>query len=144
VIIPDINLIVFAYSPASAFHQKAKGWWDQLLSGEEEVGLPGIVLFGFIRHATNPAVLSPPMTFEGVKSVVSGWLKLPHVRLLGVTKEHVDLVLDLLEVSGLKSKLVPDAQLAAWAKSEGAVLHSSDEDFHKFSGIRWINPIREG
>jgi len=41
-IIPDINLLLYAYDAASPFHAKAVAWWQACLSGEEPVGLPQV------------------------------------------------------------------------------------------------------
>lgn len=37
--VPDINLIVYAYSTGRPFHAAAKGWLENLLSGGDTVGL---------------------------------------------------------------------------------------------------------
>jgi predicted nucleic acid-binding protein len=38
---------------------------------------------------------------------------------------------------------VPDAHLAALAREHGLTLVSTDTDFARFSGIRWLNPVAE-
>lgn len=57
-IIPDINLLVYAYDNGAAQHDDARRWWEELLSGEEEVGLPWIVSTGFVRLMSNPRAVS--------------------------------------------------------------------------------------
>jgi predicted nucleic acid-binding protein len=37
--------------------------------------------------------------------------------------------------------LTTDAHLAALAIEHQAELHSTDVDFGRFSGLRWVNPI---
>lgn len=37
--------------------------------------------------------------------------------------------------------LVTDAQLAAITIENGGVLYSSDQDFGRFPGLRWVNPL---
>ena len=37
--------------------------------------------------------------------------------------------------------LVTDAVLAALAIENGALLASTDQDFSRFTGLRWINPL---
>jgi hypothetical protein len=39
--------------------------------------------------------------------------------------------------------MVTDAQLAALTIESGGVLYSSDQDFGRFPGLRWINPLSE-
>ncbi len=50
-------------------------------------------------------------------------------------------VLGLLVESGTAGNLTTDAQIAALARQEKAVLHSNDTDFLRFPGIRWHNPL---
>ena len=40
-----------------------------------------------------------------------------------------------------RSSLVPDAHLAALAIEHGLVLCSTDGDFARFDGLRWLNPL---
>ena len=44
-IIPDINLLLYAYDAASPFHPRASVWWSNCLSGAEPVAFPSVVIF---------------------------------------------------------------------------------------------------
>ena len=46
-----------------------------------------------------------------------------------------------LALPGVHGNLVPDAQLAALAVEHGLTLCSTDGDFARFRGLRWLNPI---
>ena len=37
-ILPDINLVVYAYNADAPFHASAKAWWEGCLSGTVPVG----------------------------------------------------------------------------------------------------------
>jgi predicted nucleic acid-binding protein len=50
-------------------------------------------------------------------------------------------VLTLLKKSGSAGNLTTDAQIAALALQETAILHSNDTDFLRFPGIRLHNPL---
>jgi len=39
-IIPDLNLLRYAYDAASPHHDAAVSWWEGSLNGPEAVGLP--------------------------------------------------------------------------------------------------------
>ena len=47
----------------------------------------------------------------------------------------------LLEKLGTAGNLVTDAQLAALAMDNEAVLHTADADFLRFPGLKWLNPL---
>ncbi len=41
----------------------------------------------------------------------------------------------------VRGPLITDAQLAALTLEFGGVLHTTDRDFARFPGLRWINPL---
>jgi predicted nucleic acid-binding protein len=49
----------------------------------------------------------------------------------------------MLELLGTAGNLVLDAHLAALALEHGATLHSSDHDFARFAGLRWVDPLAD-
>lgn len=39
-VLPDVNLLVYAYNEASPLHAAAREWWEDLLTREYPVALP--------------------------------------------------------------------------------------------------------
>lgn len=140
-IIPDINLLLYAYDASSPFHTKAAGWWQSCLSGTEPVGLLHVVTFGFVRIATNARAFLNPMTPAEAAGHVRSWLEQPPVQVLAPGPDHLQHTLKLLEALGTAGNLVSDAQMAALALDHAAVLHTADTNFVRFPGLRWFNPI---
>ena len=137
----DLNLLLYAVNSDSAHHLKARAWLEDTLSGEEPVGLPWVVLLGFLRISTNPRILSRPLSALRAMEIIDGWLALPCVRTLAPLEDHWRLVRSLLTGSGTAGNLTTDAHLAAIAIENGCELCSTDTDFQRFSGLRWINPL---
>lgn len=140
-IVPDINLLVYAYDSSSPFHSKAVPWWQSYLSGTEPVGLLDVVLFGFARIVTHPRVFRNPMTAAEAAGHVRSWLDQPPVQVLAPGSAHVMDTLALLESLGTAGNLVTDAHIAALIMDHEAVLHTADADFVRFPKLRWFNPI---
>lgn len=140
-IIPDINLLLYAYDADSPFHAKAAGWWERCWSSTEPAGLVPVVVFRFVRVGTNPRAYWHPMTPSEAVGHVRSWLEQPPVELLEPGSCHVGDVLTLLEGVGTAGNLVTDAQIAAAVLHHDAVLHSTDPDFTRFANLRWFNPI---
>jgi uncharacterized protein len=40
VILPDINLLLYAYNADAPHHEAAKAWWEALLGSDTPVALP--------------------------------------------------------------------------------------------------------
>lgn len=140
-IVPDVNLLVYAYAPASPAKVPAEQWWQGLLNGTDQVGLASITVFGFIRLATNGRILQPPLTPDTAIAVVESWLQRPQVELIHPGPRHLETTLRLLREAGTAGDLTTDAQLAALAIEHNAEVHSADTDFARFSGLRWVNPL---
>lgn len=140
-IVPDTNLLVYAYDTTSPHHAAASRWWTDCMTGAEEIGLPSVVIFGFVRLATHARVFQQPMTAAAAAGKVRSWLARPHVRILQPGYNYVESVLRLVESAGTAGNLTTDAQIAAAAQHERAVLHSNDTDFLRFPGLQWFNPL---
>ena len=140
-IIPDINLLVYAHNQDDLRHEDARSWWGDLFEGDETIGLPLAVSVGFVRLATNPSVLSPPMTSEQAVSLVRSWLQKPNVVALDAGPDHFDHLQECLETAGRSGRFVTDAHLAALALDHDAEIHSADQDFRMFPDVRWHNPL---
>lgn len=139
--LPDVNLLVYAADSSSRHYAAARAWLERALSGTEDVGFAWMVLLGFLRVSTNPAAfgsaLSPDQAFEYVES----WLSSPVATVVPPSERHAGHIRDLLMPLGTAGNLTNDAHLAALAIEHGAELCSSDNDFSRFEGVRWVNPL---
>jgi uncharacterized protein len=140
----DLNLLLYAVNRDSPRHAAARAWLEQALSGDEPVGLPWVVLLGFLRVATSERILPHPLTATQALGVVDGWLAQPPVVVPAPGDGHWRVLRELLRVAGAAGNLTTDAHLAALAIEQGAELCSTDADFARFRGLRWVNPLDEG
>ena len=140
-IIPDINLLVYAYNSDAPFHEQSKRWLETRLSGRTTIGLPWVVMLGFVRIMSSTVVLTAPMkTVEAVKHVES-WMERPQTQIVNPGPRHLEILGDLMQSSGASGRLTTDAHLAALAIETQSELHSNDLDFARFAGLRWSNPL---
>ena len=140
-ILPDVNLLLYANVTAFPQHARARVWWEGLVNGRREVGLSAPALFGFVRLATNPRVLDRPWPVESVLARVEEWLSDAPVLFLQPGPRHLAIAFGLLREAGVAANLTTDAQIAALAIEHQAEVHSNDADFGRFSWLRWVNPL---
>lgn len=141
-IIPDLNLLLYSYDARSPHHRAAAAWWETCINGTEPVGLPRVVLFGFLRLATSARVYVSPMTVEQAANCTREWTNHPHVVDVDGGPNFVANVIALLRQAGTAGNLLTDAQIAAVAIENRATLFTNDSDFNRFPGLRWRNPLR--
>lgn len=139
--LPDLNLLIYAYNRAAPHHAAARSWWEGLLNGAEPVAVPWIVVVGFVRLMTHRAMLSPPLSPAIALVQVRTWFARSNVEPLEPGPRHLDLVDRLLSATGTGGNLTTDAHLAALAIEHQCELHSNDNDFARFPGLRWRNPL---
>jgi toxin-antitoxin system PIN domain toxin len=141
VIVPDVNLLLYAVVSAFPQHEAAHAWWEETVNSPGEIGLASPAIFGFIRIATNPRVLSPPLTVDVATGYIAAWLGQPNISHLVPGPRHVEIAFSLLHEVGTGGNLTTDIQLAALALEHDADMYSNDTDFARFSGLRWCNPL---
>jgi uncharacterized protein len=143
-IVPDANLLLYAYDNDSPFHERARAWLQECLSGREAVGFTHPALFAFIRIATNAKIYANPMTLAEAAKHVGSWLDRGITQVLQPTADHAEQVIALLQAGGgTAGNLVTDAQIAALALAYRAVVHTADRDFLRFPGLRSRFPLDE-
>ena len=140
-IVPDINLLIYAHNEYAPEHNLALAWWTDLLAGTEAVGLAWAVSTGFIRIMSNPSAIRPPMTSVAAVDQVQSWLEYDHVSAIQLGAKHLEYLRRNLAVPYSGPNLVPDAHIAALAMEHDAEVHSRDTDFSRFPGVRRRNPL---
>jgi toxin-antitoxin system PIN domain toxin len=141
-ILPDVNVLVHAHNVDSAVHEKALLWWDACLAGPEGIGLAWAAVLGFVRIATNRRIVARPLPVQDVMQRIHDWLALAHVHLVQPSDTHFVRLRSELERLGTAGNLTTDAHLAVLAMERGYILYSTDTDFARFSGLRWVNPCK--
>jgi uncharacterized protein len=139
-IVPDANLLLYAFDGTSLRHERARGWLESILSGSEIVSFPLVTLLAFIRIGSDPRVFSVPLDPGEAIEIVLGWLSRPNVRLLNPTPSHWETLRRLVAEGRARGNAVTDAHIAALAEEHGATVHSADRGFTRFAGLAVVDP----
>ena len=142
-IIPDVNLLLYAFITGFPQHRRAHAWWEHAINSSTRIGLAPPAVFGFLRIATNARILAAPLPVADAITYVRDWLAQPNVDLLTPSSRHLDIAFELLQKLGTAGNLTTDVQLAAYAIEHNAEMHSNDTDFARFTEIRWTDPLRD-
>jgi len=137
----DANLLLYAHHTGFPRHSDARAWLDDRLNGADRVGLPWPSLLAFVRISVSPRVLERPLSVEDAWRQVEMWLEWDRVWVPLPTSRHRAVLGGLIQAAQSRPQLVMDAHLAALAVEHGLVLCSTDGDFARFPGLRWMNPL---
>jgi toxin-antitoxin system PIN domain toxin len=139
--LPDVNLLLYAVNEEAPFHDGSREWLETVLSGTEAVAFAWMTLLGFLRIATNPAAIERALPPDEALRHIDEWLEQPVATIVNPTNAHAATLRRLLQPLGTAGNLTTDAHLAALAIEHGAEVCSSDNDFARFEGLRWFNPL---
>jgi toxin-antitoxin system PIN domain toxin len=137
----DVNLLIYAVNRDSPLHMKAKAWLENTLAEAEPLGFCWVVILAFVRLTTKPGLFQKPFTPERAFNLVEEWLEQPGARIVQPGQRHLSILRELLTPLGTAGNLTSDAHLAALAIEQSAQLCSCDNDFARFPGLRWKNPL---
>jgi hypothetical protein len=139
--IVDANLLIYAVNRDSPLHAKAKAWLEESLLEEEPLAFSWLVILAFVRLTTRPGLFQKHLRPAQAFDIVAEWLDQPAARIVNPGGRHFSVLRELLAPLGAAGNLTSDAHLAALAIEQDAQLCSCDNDFSRFPGLRWKNPL---
>ena len=140
-ILPDVNVLVYAYREEIAGHGEYREWLESAINADSAFGLSDLVLSGFLRVVTHPRALVPPSPSAHAAQFVEVLRGRPNRVAVAPGPDHWRIFRRLCHESGAKGNLVPDAFLAAMAIERGCEWITTDRDFARFRGLRWRHPL---
>jgi toxin-antitoxin system PIN domain toxin len=141
VILPDVNVLVYAFDADAVGHSAYSEWLGRSLTGREDFALSDPVLSGFVRIVTHPKIMPKPAPTNRALEFVSALIDAPASRWLVSSAATWSTFGRLTEGDrAIKANLVPDAYLAAVALTNGARIATADRGFARFPGVSWFDP----
>jgi toxin-antitoxin system PIN domain toxin len=140
-ILPDVNVLIYAFRVDSADHAKYRSWLSEVVNGAAAYGVAPQVLASLIRICTHPRIYKQPSSTDEVLAFCSVLLEAPNATLISPQDRHWSIFQSLCSRSKATGNLVPDAWLAALAIEAGCEWVTTDGDFARFEGLSWRHPF---
>jgi toxin-antitoxin system PIN domain toxin len=140
-VLPDVNILVYAYAASVPDHGRYLAWLEQVVNGDAAYGMADIVLSGFLRIVTNPRVFDPPSGIEDAFGFVDRVRQAPNCVSIAPGSRHWQIFSGLCRSGAVRGNIVPDAYLAALAIESGSEWITNDGDYARFPGLRWRRPF---
>ncbi|MFZ6004429.1 MAG: TA system VapC family ribonuclease toxin [Actinomycetota bacterium] len=143
-IIPDVNVLVYAFKEVTPHHAAYRTWLLAALDGDEGLGLLDPVLTGFVRIVTHPKVFQRPAPTTDALAFVEALRLAPGSRELRATDASWGRLAGLARTDrALRGNLAPDAFLASVALAQGGRIATADRGYARFDGLRFFDPLDE-
>jgi uncharacterized protein len=141
VIIPDVNVLVYAYRRETPQYEGYAEWLAGIVAGADELGLVEAALTGFLRIVTHPRIYADPAPSVEALAFVTALRGGKQARTLAATEATWQHFADIAAADRqVRGGLVPDAWLAAMTRSHGGRLATADRGFARFPGLAWFDP----
>ena len=135
-ILPDVNVLLYAFRPDCAHHEKFRRWLSSVVDGSSAFGISPQVLSSVIRIATHPRAFVRPSRAGEVIRFAETLIEQPHCRIVQPGPRHWTIFRDLCHSTNAAGNLVPDAWFAALAIEHGCEWITTDRGFARFPGLR--------
>jgi len=130
-IVLDVNVLVATAIPSHPHHPTAVRFLEDAVT-KHEIAVPDVVWSGFVRTVTNPAVVSPPPTWDAIRAFMNAIRGHQAYRTdVRGSVSSIDDLIALCERFDLRRNLVSDAYIAAVASDHNAVVATFDADFDR-------------
>ena len=140
-ILPDVNVLLYAFRRDAARHAEYAGWLQDLVTRDEPYGMSPQALASVLRISTNPRIFSPATPLPAALDFCRTLLESDYCVVVQPGPRHWAIFVELCHTSNVTGNLVPDAWFAALAIEAGCEWITTDRDYSRFPGLRWRQPF---
>jgi uncharacterized protein len=140
-ILPDVNVLLYAFRSDSTDHRSYRDWLLALVNGPSAYAVSPQVLSSVVRIANHPRIYARPSSLDDALKFTSALLSPPHCAVLHPGPRHWEIFRRLCQSSNAAGNLVPDAWFAALAIEHGCQWITTDRDYCRFDGLQCRAPF---
>ena len=140
-ILPDVNVLLYAFRSDAEAHDTHRIWLEEVINGEAAYGMSPQVLASVIRVATHPRIYQHPSPLADTLAFVAVLTEQPHCQIIQPGPRHWSIFTRLCQRANAYGNLVQDAWLAALAIESGCEWITHDRDYARFEGLQWRTPL---
>ena len=140
-ILPDVNILLYAFRSDSPEHKQARQWLTSVLEDEGSFGMSPQVLSSVIRILTNRKIFAHVYRLDEAVTFSKTLLDQPNCQVIQPGARHWAIFSELCFKAQARGDLVQDAWFAALAMESGCEWITLDRDYARFPGLRWRTPF---
>jgi toxin-antitoxin system PIN domain toxin len=139
-ILPDINVLIYAFRKDLPQHAVCRRWLVAVVSGHARFAMSPLVLAAVVRITTNPRAFRVPSALEEALGFCENLRGQPHCQIVDPGERHWPVFRRLCIECGIRGSRVTDAWFAALAIEWGCEWVTYDRDYARFPGLNWRVP----
>jgi toxin-antitoxin system PIN domain toxin len=140
-ILPDVNVLVYAHREDAVDHTSYRQWLEGILQSGQPYGISDVVLSGFLRIVTHPRIFTPPSPIRSALEFARQVREQPDCHPIVPGSRHWQIFTGLCQSLSAAGNLIPDAWFAALAIESDCEWITTDHDYKLFPGLHWRHPL---
>lgn len=140
----DTNVLLYAVDADSEFHAPCRNLIEEARGQAAPWFLTWGICYEFLRVSTHAKVYRKPWNSEATWQFLETLLACPGLSVLTATRRHAAVLRQCLgEVPEARGNLIHDLHTATLMREHGiARIVTRDTDFHRFSFLEVVDPLR--
>jgi toxin-antitoxin system PIN domain toxin len=143
VILPDVNVLIYAFRQDAPYHRLCRPWLERVLEGDERYAMSRLALSALVRITTHARPLVTPSTLEEAFGFCEYLTDQPHCQIVEPGERHWGIFKRLCVDTKTRGRRATDAWFAALAIEWGCEWITMNRDFARFPGLKWSVPTRD-
>ena len=139
-ILPDVNVLIYAFRADSSRHPICKSWLDGIVLGDAQFGISPLTLSALARIASNPRIFRQPSPVEEVFAFCDSLLGQPHCEPVRPGPRHWPIFARICREARISGPRISDAWFAALAIEHGCIWITYDRDYARFPELDCREP----
>jgi toxin-antitoxin system PIN domain toxin len=140
-ILPDVNVLIYAFRVDSKDHARYKAWLEDIINGPSAYGMSPQVLVSVVRVCSHPRIFAQPSEVEELFEYCRFLISQPNATPVVPGGRHWAIFEKLCLGAKATGNLVQDAWNAALAIETGCEWITTDRDYARFNGLNWRSPF---
>lgn len=140
-ILPDGNVLIYAFRSDSEDHENYKEWLESIIRGPAAYGIAPQVLASVVRISTHPRIYARPSSRNDVFRFCRVLLEQPSATVIQPSDRHWSIFEELCDKAQATGNLTQDAWFAALSIESGCEWITTDRDYARFPGLTWRAPF---
>ena len=135
-ILPDVNVLIYAFQQNAPLHRISRAWLDGVIAGDSRFAISKLALAAVVRITTHAGGYRTPAALAEAFAFCDALLAQPHCQTIEPGERHWDIFRRLCVVTNTRGPRTTDAWYAALAIESGCEWVTFDRGFARFPGLK--------
>ena len=142
-ILPDVNVLVYAFRTEVRHHAICRSWLRGVILGSEQFALSPMALAAVVRITTDHRIYAESSSLDDALGFCDDLLEQPHCQVVEPGPRHWEIFKRLSLETDTRGRRVTDTWYAALAIEWGCEWITFDRDYARFPGLKWRVPTAD-